>query len=326
MPGEMVSGGGSMMPGMQPRRRMSVGAEEEEPEEQEVEYLLFRFFDFSVKPGKHYRYRVKLVLANPNYGMPPQFLEQDAMAKIRTLETDWSDTSPAAAVPLDSQVLAVSGKGGAGEAGLMLVRFLEDNGTMAAEEFTVSRGQWLDYYGHTFKSPTQPGMGMPMGGSMDPMGAMGPMGPMPGMRPGGAPSEIKVDYVANSLLLDVTGGGRLPGKDRSLTEPGSILLLDAEGKLVVRNELDDLADYEFYKPPEERQPAMAGGYPGYPGGSPDMPYGMPGETPKGKGRTKARGSMPGMPPGMMPGGAPSMPGAGVPGMNYLDDRSTKRKR
>lgn len=332
MPGEVVSGSGSMMPGMSPRRRLAAEDEEEEVvEEQEVEYLLFRFFDFSVKPGKYYRYRVKLVLANPNFGMPPQFLEQDAMSKIRTLETEWSDVSPAAPVPSDSQVLAVSGRGGTGEAGLMLVRFLESDGTMATEELTVSRGQWLDYRNRTFKPPAQagPGMGMPMGGSMDPMGSMSSMpgmGPMPGMGMAAAPArELRVDYLTDSLLLDVNGGGRLPGKDRSLTEPGNILLLNREGKLVVRNELDDLADYEFYKPPEVKQPVMTG-YPGYPGGSPDMPYGMPGEVPaKGKGRAKAKGSMSSMPPGMMPG-SPSMPPAGSPGSNYLDDRSKKKKR
>ncbi len=34
-----------------------------------VEHLLFRCFDFTVTPGKTYRYRVRLVLSNPNYGL-----------------------------------------------------------------------------------------------------------------------------------------------------------------------------------------------------------------------------------------------------------------
>ena len=32
-----------------------------------VDFWLLRFFDFSVQPGKRYKYRVRLVLADPNY-------------------------------------------------------------------------------------------------------------------------------------------------------------------------------------------------------------------------------------------------------------------
>ena len=39
-----------------------------------VDFWLLRFFDFSVEPGKRYKYRVRLVLADPNYGLPPQML------------------------------------------------------------------------------------------------------------------------------------------------------------------------------------------------------------------------------------------------------------
>src|SRR5262249_19707852 len=35
-----------------------------------VDYYLLRFLDFSVEPGKKYKYRVKLVLQDPNYGLP----------------------------------------------------------------------------------------------------------------------------------------------------------------------------------------------------------------------------------------------------------------
>ncbi|GAG45896.1 unnamed protein product, partial [marine sediment metagenome] len=41
---------------------------------QPPKYLLFRFFDFSVEPGKHYQYRARLVLNNPNYRVEPRYL------------------------------------------------------------------------------------------------------------------------------------------------------------------------------------------------------------------------------------------------------------
>ena len=40
-----------------------------------IAYRLLRVFDFSVERGKRYRYRIKLALANPNFGVPPQNLK-----------------------------------------------------------------------------------------------------------------------------------------------------------------------------------------------------------------------------------------------------------
>ncbi len=355
MPGAMpgMGPGSSMystMPGMRGvRRRPGIEDEEMTEEIEEVEHLLFRFFDFSVQPGKHYRYRVKLVLANPNYGLLPHFLEKEGMEKIKTIETDWSEPSPAVAVPLDSQVLAVSGRASDGTATVMLVRFEEKDGAAAAEEFaSVVRGQLLNYLDRPFPESALPNAMRTIGSGAYPEGMMGPMG-MP-YAPGIAAKsedapERKVNYITNALLLDVMGGGRLPGKDRSLVEPGSILLLDAEGKLVVRNELDDLPEYQFYKPPEKQEVAGTGqpkgsgrqatgrGYTSdamteYAAQMSGMvPPGTPQPKKGGKG-TKAGGTSTGLPPGMTPG--MMMPGAmpGSPSMDIeaLDDARSKRKK
>lgn len=354
MPGAMPGMGSSTMyptmPGMRgARRRPGLEDEEATEEVQEVEHLLFRFFDFTVQPGKHYRYRVKLVLANPNYGMLPHFLEREGMEKVKTLDTEWSEPSPSVAVPLDSQVLAVSARAADGTATVMLVRFEEKDGAAAAEEFaTVARGQLLNYFDREFPESAMPGMMGAMGSAAAyPGSMMGPMG-MP-YAPGAAASkedapERKVNYVTNALLLDVMGGGRLPGRDRSLVEPGSILLLDAEGKLVVRNELDDLPEYQFHKPPEKQEVATTGQAKGR--GRKGVGYGsmmpeamseyaaqmsgmMPPGTPqpkKGKG-SKAGGTSTGMPPGMTPGMMPGMmPGSPGMGIESLDDGRSKRKK
>ncbi len=343
MPGMAAGGMSSMMPGTRGpmRRRAGAGEEEEEVEVQEVAYMLFRFFDFSVQPGKHYRYRVKLVLANPNYGMLSHFLEKDGMEKVKTLEADWSEPSPSISVPVDSQVLAVSAKASDGTASLMLVRFEEKDGVSAAEEFaTVQRGQVLNYPGRPF----------PETGAVGMMGGMGGMGEMTMPYSAGTPvrqddatTERKVDYVTNALLLDVAGGGRLPGKDRSLAEPGSVLLLDGEGKLVVHNELDDLPEYRFHQPPERQEVAGVPGATANPkgkrgktaggnissadamGGYMDTMGGMAGKKKGGKKEKggSASGLPPGMTPGMMPGGMSGGPGMG---MDTLDDKPGKRKK
>jgi hypothetical protein len=346
MPGAASEGMGSMMSGARGaiRRRGAPGEEEQPAEEQEVEYLLFRFFDFSVQPGRHYQYRVKLVLANPNFGMLPHFLEREGMEKVKVLETEWSAPSPSVSVPVDSQVLLASAKASDGTASVMMVRFEEKDGVAASEEFTtVQRGQFLNYLGRPYAEAESTGAGMM---SMGP-GGMGSSsaGGSPARKDEDAP-ERKVDYVTNAILLDVLGGGRLPGKDRTIAEPASILLLDGEGKLVVRSELDDLAEYRFHKPPEEREVAgtsgatstkpKRGGRGGPGSGSAasmsdyaekmgaGMGSGMPGTSKKSAKRGgTASGLLPGMTQGMMSG---SMPGGPGMGMGDLDDKPGKKKK
>ena len=87
-------------------------------------FLLLRYFDYTVEPGKHYVYRVRLVLANPNYIPPagaaadagaqgvsnlkPGYLKDPKLAEKQWLETDWSEPSPVISVPRDTRVLALS--------------------------------------------------------------------------------------------------------------------------------------------------------------------------------------------------------------------------
>ncbi|MFP6701904.1 MAG: hypothetical protein VB861_09190, partial [Planctomycetaceae bacterium] len=57
--------------------------------------LLFRYLDFDVVPGNAYRYRVRLVIRNPNYEKPPSMLHESAVASAdqETLATPWSAPS-----------------------------------------------------------------------------------------------------------------------------------------------------------------------------------------------------------------------------------------
>jgi len=78
------------------------------------QYLLFRFLDFKIEPRKTYRYRVKLVLANPNFNLDKAHLDKPEFAVGETRETIWSDPSPPITIPvLESYfgggVLPVSG-------------------------------------------------------------------------------------------------------------------------------------------------------------------------------------------------------------------------
>lgn len=61
--------------------------------------LLFRFFDFEIQPGHAYRYRVKLVLENPNYEQPADQVIHPDVAQGIDRETPWSKESNVAVVP-----------------------------------------------------------------------------------------------------------------------------------------------------------------------------------------------------------------------------------
>lgn len=58
-------------------------------------YVLFRYFDFDVKTGHSYRYRVRIVAANPVF-MEKMFPPE--LAKGETRESPWSELSPVVTV------------------------------------------------------------------------------------------------------------------------------------------------------------------------------------------------------------------------------------
>lgn len=62
-------------------------------------FLLFRYFDFDVRPGMAYRYRVKLEIENPNRTKAPEQLVDPAIALGDTRETPASNISNPAVVP-----------------------------------------------------------------------------------------------------------------------------------------------------------------------------------------------------------------------------------
>jgi hypothetical protein len=230
-----------------------------------LEFMLFRFFDYTVEPGRSYRYRVRLRLENPNFGVADRFLDDRVLERMQEIEnrakqkeaeggnarsirfewqypeTAWSDPTEVVFVPRDSRVLAVSVKAPRKAAepsgSMMVVKFDMDTGKEVFEEFTtVKRGQVLNFAGREFPPASQE---RPPRRNDDDDNGDGPRRPA-------VTSSIPVDYLTDTLVLDMRGGQRLSLARRGqMTAPGEILLLDAGGNLVVRNELDDLADYQL---------------------------------------------------------------------------------
>jgi len=68
------------------------------------ELLLFRYIDFSVEPGKTYRYRASLVFRNPNFLKTADLAAGDtSVVTGETRTSDWSDATSPVTVPKDQQ-------------------------------------------------------------------------------------------------------------------------------------------------------------------------------------------------------------------------------
>lgn len=56
--------------------------------------LLVRIMDFTIERGFNYQYRVRLVMRNPNWGIPLDELSDPALANEKDLVSEWSEPTP----------------------------------------------------------------------------------------------------------------------------------------------------------------------------------------------------------------------------------------
>lgn len=290
--GANMSGGGSMDSGMSgegntTRRRRSRRPEKEKEEEifkpVEVTNYLFRFFDFEVEPGKTYRYRVRLFLANPNYRLPANVLLEEASAEQPRLETAYSVASNMVTIPLESRVLNTGVTAASARtpwvdplASIMAVHFdITDGSEWCVERDRVYRGSTVNFprqTGENYALSNKPAMsgfeggmdtmGPPPepggGGRRPPRGGRPPKNP-PKPKPEDDESKRVIDIVSDVCILDMDGGVMLPkqgGPDIPDTRsPGRLLVLEPSGSLVIRNNSTDFLEVEAIKTP---MPALGG--------------------------------------------------------------------
>lgn len=109
---------------------------------------VFRFFDFDVKPGKRYQYRVMLYLTNPNFGQETRDLTDPKLAVGPYRTTAFSSPSPPITVPHDAGVLlaGLERARGATEIGVRLIaRQLTTDGATALARRTARRGEEINF-------------------------------------------------------------------------------------------------------------------------------------------------------------------------------------
>ncbi len=213
--------------------------------------VLLRFFDNTVQPGHRYRYRVKLALQDVNDRVPIRELDKTVTARrdalkpsMRTFRlTEWSKPSPIASVPLPARLYvmraepAKDGVYNAQPKAELLIKAL--NSAFAAEialaqSFTrgtvmnlreAAKVVWSNQY-NVQKDP-------------------------------------EFDFTTGATLVDIQGGDKLSSKNRDLLAPARVVLMDAAGKMTIKEELKDLPTVKGYQtilesPPDER----GGGYGG----------------------------------------------------------------
>ncbi|HEX4415047.1 MAG TPA: hypothetical protein VH107_15530 [Lacipirellulaceae bacterium] len=230
-----------------------------------VDNLLFRFFDFTVEPGKKYKYRVKLVLSDANYNatdntVAPAVLDrhrqesQAARTKnptgirpdIRMVE-NWSDPSPTVGIPLSGGVKLVDVKVPSADkvndepsANLLVNSFDVDatdknNAIQAANKKDFRRGGVANM---TEKADYLVDGGL----AID--------------------TDDNFKFVTGMTLVDIDGGKKLAN---SQTSPGRVLMMGPAGELYVHNELDDKPAVDYHKAIFEEHRSPDGGPEG-PGG------------------------------------------------------------
>lgn len=188
--------------------------------------LLFRYFDFTVEPGKRYRYRVKLWLTNPNFGVDLAQLDEQALEqtppKERFIKSPESSPSEAVFIPYDGVIVAGewSPAGPAKEASVSVgVEQWEANDGARAQfvKWPVFRGQLVNF--QVAGPSSAPGI-QPPGAAVFEIGEQLPK-----------KNEALIPFRTEVAVLDMApappeGGG-------AIKPPADILVLDASGRLRV---------------------------------------------------------------------------------------------
>ena len=229
-----------------------------------IDNKMFRFFDFTVRPGRSYRYRVRLALSDPNYPDPktrppsPKHLSNEVTSRIKDQIAsggkeqywrfaDWSTPSPIASVGRSERLLAGTAK--APTPGRLSV-----NG----KQVTYPRGS----SGPTIESIVigfDPENKVDIPGKVDTL-KRGSLANFLGKKVELIDPKLNVlrtkdkhVFRSDILVLDIAGGEELKGRktDKGLRTPGEMLVFTSGGQLEVHSEMEEASDYRFNDYPED---------------------------------------------------------------------------
>ena len=200
-----------------------------------IRHKLLRVFDYTVKLNGRYRYRVKLELKNPNFGLNAKFLKNPAAPlnsqELRASEK-WSDPTDVVTIPSGFDALAGSVEPktvGEPVANLLLTSLNREDGIPASTKTRTYRGSLANKKESKVLAT-------------DPRNK----------------SVIVIDEVnfnTGIVVVDIYGGKSVSNqkskRESPFTAPGEVLLLDANGNLTVHNDLEDHDQFLSRQPPDE---------------------------------------------------------------------------
>jgi hypothetical protein len=306
MPG--MAGGG--MPGAMPGMGMMPGMGSTDAL---VKYKLVRFVDQKIEKGHKYRYRIRVLVEDPNYPSDlyetPSLagLDPDAQTRVRGLEavdaksgkatrsvnrsSGWSPASEIATSPPAEWFYAGSVEPEsvgslAGSEGIKYINFMRLASTKSLVVVQDDKkavdvpAKWELFKGSAVNFTVQEGVDVIHA-------ALGEKRKLE-----------KYSFQTNAVVADMRGGEEIPvvtgEHSTNMKAPGEILFVDAQGNMHVRDEVDDIEYFHRFIGPEEPKETtkkkpdegassfegmmQGGGAGGIPGGmGPAMP-GMPGAT------------------------------------------------
>lgn len=266
---------------------MGDGGESFLEEEVPVDHKLVRFYDFDVKPGRSYRYRIRLILEDPNnpnitegrdltVHTAPELhtLNDDVRLRLRELNDErnrkffryspWSDPTAAVYFPEPEQVLVNTVQ--APKINIYqnqeftldeprgVVKTIVWDETRAVDvpiDRVVLRGSVLNFPNQYPKLPDN-WTSYWKETSID----------LTGKYQYAHPFTHQIKNIENFssdtdwFIADIQGGENIGTKDEPIYAPGEFAIIDASGNLIIRNELDDADEFYRYtlKPKPEVQP------------------------------------------------------------------------
>lgn len=293
-------------------------------------YKLVRFFDLRAEPGKSYRYRLKVLLLDPNHCADPKedpsetTLDHAVLKRVKDLdmregdkrktfwvESEWSEPSEVVTVPPSPQQMLASTVSPPKETFLpgttkaIAPRFAETE-----PKASVVSSIWDDERAVRVATVLTD---LLRGSVLNATKSVDVLHPVTRQFHTLKDYEFKTD----SILLDMRGGDPLPGAKLDKTEPfrtpGEFLLIDKYGNLIVGDEFEDTEEarrelFQEDTPPEAEGSSSSVGTGLQPRGT-DLLGGKSGD--KKSGDKKA-----GKDKGGAPGGNtlnPGMPSPGGPG-------------
>ena len=203
-----------------------------------VDYYLFRYFDFDVEPEKTYVYRVKLHLANPNYGVEERFVVDPETIKKTWVDSEFSEQSNPVSLGEVSRVYAESVEaatrpGAEPRITLSSVYFDADDASESiVQGLAMKRGQVANFPGQ----------------SHDPVNVSGGMTmDMYGMDGGDSTkkkTKKSVNHISNVCVVDALGGTKISNAE--YRSPGKVLILEPNGLMRVREVKEDARELSRY--------------------------------------------------------------------------------